>query len=113
MSIIFGVHKFHQYLYGREFKLYTDHKPLTTNLGLRSGIPTLAAACMQRWALILSACTYQTVYRTSGKNVNADAMSRLPVSPAAYEEDIFQTTCLEELPVRAVILKMPPKLIRF
>ena len=88
----------------------TDHKPLTTILGPKSGIPTLAAAHMQRWALILSAYTYQIVYRTSGNNANADAMSRLPVSPATYEEeDIFQTTCLEELPVRACDIKNATK----
>ena len=40
LSIVFGVKKFHQYLYGRKFLLVTDHKPLTTLLGPKSGIPT-------------------------------------------------------------------------
>jgi len=54
---------------------------------------------MQKWALILSVYTYQIAYHTSGNNTNADAMSRLPVSPAVEEvEDIFQT---KELPIRA------------
>ena len=43
LSIIFGIKKFHQYLYGRKFLLVTDHKPLVTLLGSKSGIPTLAA----------------------------------------------------------------------
>ena len=63
LSLIFGVKKFHQYLYGRPFTLYTDHKPLTTIFGEKKGIPTLAAARLQRWALLLSAYTYTINYK--------------------------------------------------
>ena len=52
LGIIFGIKKFHQYLYGRKFLLVTDHKPLVTLLGPKSGIPTLAAARLQRWAIL-------------------------------------------------------------
>lgn len=52
LSIVFGVQRFHQYIYGRKFTLVTDHKPLLAILGPTSGVPTLAAARMQRWALI-------------------------------------------------------------
>ena len=55
---VFGIKKFYQYLYGRHFTLMTDHKPLTSILGPKQGIPPLAAARMQRWALLLSAYTY-------------------------------------------------------
>ena len=47
LSLVFGIKKFHQYLYGRKFVLETDHKPLTTILGPQQGIPPLAAARMQ------------------------------------------------------------------
>ena len=53
LAIIFGVKRFHMYLYGRKFTLVTDHQPLTRIFGSKSGIPTLAAAArMQRWALM-------------------------------------------------------------
>ena len=37
---------FHQYLYGRRFTLITDHQPLTTILGPKWGVPSLAAATL-------------------------------------------------------------------
>ena len=48
LALVFGVKKFHQYLYGRKFTLVTDHKPLTTILGPKKGVPPLAAARLQR-----------------------------------------------------------------
>ena len=79
LSIIFGVKRFHSYLYGRKFTLITDHKPLLAILGPKSEIPTLAAARMQRWALILSAYHYEIQFRPTGEHGNADALSRLPL----------------------------------
>ena len=103
LSLIFGVRKFHQYLYGRVFTLFTDHKPLTSILNPKAGIPTLAAARMQRWALTLAGYQYNIVYRKAEENANADAMSRLPANPSESdtenEDGIFQTTYLDELPI--------------
>ena len=48
LSIVFGVKRFHQYLYGRKFVLVTDHQPLCKFFGEKEGVPTLAAARMQR-----------------------------------------------------------------
>jgi hypothetical protein len=59
LSIIFGVKRFHSYLYGRKFTLITDHKPLLAILGQKKGISPLAAARMQRWALIFAAYSYE------------------------------------------------------
>ena len=38
-SIIFGIQKFHPYLYGRQFTLVTDHKPWVTILHPRKRTP--------------------------------------------------------------------------
>ncbi len=102
LSLIFGVKKFHNYLYGREFTLITDHKPLTTILGPKQGVPTLAAARMQRWALILSAYQYNIEYRCSSDHANADALSRLPQpeeGPEETGEKVYHFSYLEDLPI--------------
>ncbi|XP_059062766.1 uncharacterized protein K02A2.6-like [Achroia grisella] len=78
LAIIYGVKKFHQYLYGRHFTLRTDHKPLTSIFGSKAGIPIMAASRMQRWGVLLSGYTYNIEYVPSAKN-NADALSRLPL----------------------------------
>ena len=57
-SLVFGIKKFHQYLYGRRFTLVTDHKPLTAILGPKKSVPPLAAARLQRWAMLLSAYVF-------------------------------------------------------
>ena len=68
LSLVFGVCKFHSYLYGRKFTLITDHKPLTTILGPKTGVPPIAAAQLQRWALKLSAYTYNIEFRSTNKH---------------------------------------------
>lgn len=58
LSLVFGVKRFHTYLYGRPFILVTNHKPLTAILGLKKGIPPLAAAQLQHWSMLLVAYNY-------------------------------------------------------
>ena len=79
LGIIFGVGRFHKYLYGRKFLLQTDAKPLKTILGPKSALPATAASRMQRWAWILSAYNYDITFRKTSMHSNADALSRLPV----------------------------------
>ena len=79
LSIIFGVRKFHQFLYGRSFILVTDHKPLLTIFGPKKGIPVMSASRLQRWAIILSAYTYSIEYKPTKQHGNADCLSRLPL----------------------------------
>ena len=103
LSIIYGVKKCHQYLFVRKFTLETDHKPLLTILGPKSAVPTLAAARLQRWALILASYHYEVVFRKTPEHSNADGLSRLPADKAATpeENDIFHFTNVNDLPVTA------------
>ena len=79
LSLVFGVKKFHQYLYGRKFDLITDHKPLTVIFGTKKGIPSLAAARLQRWAILLSAYQYDIHFKVTDDHANADGLSQLPL----------------------------------
>ena len=76
---MFGVKKFHQYLYGRPIKLLTDHKPLVSILGPKTGVTTLAAARLQRWDIYLSVYSFYIGFRKTGDHGNADCLSRLPL----------------------------------
>lgn len=101
--MIYGVQQFHQYFYGRRFTLVTDHRPLTMILSPTKGVPPLAAARMQRWALRLSAYTYDVEFRSSREHGNADGLSRLPLDnqeqPAT--SSVFTIGQIQALPVTA------------
>ena len=72
VALIFGVKKFHQYLYGQKFTLVTDHKTLLASLGPKKGISSLAAARLQRWAVLLSAYRYEIEFKSTTDHANAD-----------------------------------------
>lgn len=77
LAIIFSVVKLYQFLIGIKFELHTDHKPLLSIFGENRGLPVMAAARMQRWALILSGFDY-TIKYVQGLSNHADSLSRFP-----------------------------------
>ena len=105
LSIIFGIKKFHQFLYGRKFTLITDHKPLLAILGSKANVPTLAAARFQRGAICLTAYNYELVFRPTTKHSNADGLPRLPLGQNNEDVQdvatIFNLKQIEVLPVNA------------
>ena len=106
LSCIFGIKKFHTYLYGHHFTLVTDHKPLLSLFRESQAIPAHASARIQRRALTLLAYDYEIRFRSSTAHGNADALSRLPldVEPTVVPtppETILMMEELECSPVKA------------
>lgn len=109
LALVFGVKKFHQYLYGQPFTLYTDHKPLLGLLKEDKRVPELSAARIQRWALTLAAYEYTLVYREGQRNY-ADGLSRLPMlelskEPPVPGEVILAMEQIEDLPINATQIR--------
>ena len=65
--------RFHKYLYGGEFDVFTDNNLLTYILTTAK-----LDATGQRWVAALSIYNFQIYYRSGKKNANADALSRIP-----------------------------------
>lgn len=78
LASVFGVKKFYQYLYGEEFVLLTDDKPLVTKFGSRKGVPVVTAHRLQRWAVVLMGYRFTIEYRRTEEFGQADGLSRLP-----------------------------------
>ncbi|CAB0007785.1 unnamed protein product, partial [Nesidiocoris tenuis] len=89
LGIIFALTKFRQFLYGRQFVLRTDHKPLIYLLSQNKEVPKLAANRLTRWALTLSSFDYTIEHQPGVNNSPADALSRLPLptTERALEEE--------------------------
>ena len=104
LSLIFGVKKFHQYLYGQKFTLMTDHKPLTAILGSKKGIPSLAAARLQRVGHSCCQLIIMKFNSNQQSHCNADGLSRLPLPVQDHEANagavsIFNVAQIQFLPV--------------
>ena len=81
LACIFGVKKFHDYVFGRHFELVTDHKPLLGLIKEDRATSTQASSRIRRWSLFLSNYEYCLVFRNTTAHANADAL-RLPEEPA-------------------------------
>ena len=71
LGIIWGVEKFRKYLYGVEFLLETDHKPLSYMLTAKVLNPRI-----MRWAMKLQPYRFRIVAIRGRDNLGADYLSR-------------------------------------
>lgn len=105
LAIVFAVRKFHRYLYGNKFILFSDHKPLREIFGHNKQTPAVAAARIQRWAIFLGQYSYEIRYKKGTELGHADALSRLPsVEPTGEENykicSLNVQGCLSDLPIK-------------
>ena len=103
---MYGVTRFHSYLFGHRFKLQTDHKPLLTLFNESKAVSPQVSGRIQRWALTLASYEYTIVCQTTTQHANADAMSRLPlldtpVQTPASGELVLMVERLEDAPISA------------
>ena len=85
LGIVFGVKKFHQYVFGRHFTIYMDQKPLISLFGPTKATSEVLPPWIIRWSLSLSACDYDITYRPGSTISKADAMSRLPLPDTVFD----------------------------
>ncbi|XP_020294887.1 uncharacterized protein LOC109860298 [Pseudomyrmex gracilis] len=75
LAIVWATKHFRQYLFGKQFKIVTDHKPLIWLMNVKDSNSRL-----MRWRLKLEEFDYKIVYKSGKINTNADALSRIPVN---------------------------------
>lgn len=75
LAIVWATKYFRPYLFGRKFKIVTDHRPLQWVMNLKEPNSRLT-----RWKLKLSEYNFTTVYKQGKLNTNADALSRIEIN---------------------------------
>ena len=72
LAIIFGVKKFHNFLFGRHFSIESDHQPLSYLFSETKGVSQTASSRIQRWALTLGAYHYNICHKPGATLSNAE-----------------------------------------
>ena len=71
-AVVFALNKLRPYLYGAEFTIYTDHKPLKSLF-----LSEVKNTKIQRWAVLLAEYSAPIEYRQGPNNIRADMLSRI------------------------------------
>jgi len=103
LAIVYSVKYFKQYLLGRDFKIRTDHAPLTWLRHTPQPIGQQA-----RWLEILEEFSFDVEHRPGNRHTNADALSRRPCrlkSCVCHQEESENEINTSGITVAAVTLR--------
>ena len=102
LSVVFGCERFHEYLYGREFIVQNDHKPLKT---IFSRSITSCPPRIQRFFLRLQKYSFVLEYSPGRTMKVADTLSRAYTSAGESQSEIDEAEMLHY--VHSVIQTLP------
>ena len=85
LACVWACERFRHYLWGRRFKLRTDHQALCTIFGPKGS--NRVGRRVARWEARLLEFSFDVEYVRSQKNVVADGLSRLPVVETWWPDD--------------------------
>jgi len=105
LAVRWACQKFYLFLYGIEFEIRTDHKPLLVVLSPQSKPPSIR---IERWLLYLQQFRY-TITHIPGKENSADVLSRLPVGQTQEDDTKLTEECARSIASEAVPAALSPK----
>ena len=91
LAVYWGIHYFRPYLFGRKFKVYSDHQPLQWLNSIKE-----PSSKLFKWKTKLSAYDFEIIYKKGSANSNADALSRVEILNNSEEESPFSEALLEQ-----------------
>ncbi|KAJ2952044.1 hypothetical protein O0L34_g4305 [Tuta absoluta] len=87
LAIVWSTKYFRPYLFGRQFKIITDHKPLQWLLQTKEPNSRLT-----RWKLKLAEYNFTIIYKKGKSNTNADALSRIEINMEDLDSMVVNIT---------------------
>ena len=75
LACVFGVSRFHTYIFGYPFTLMTDNKAIMSLFDPTRSVSPQASGRIQRWSLKLAMYQYTLKFRPTAQHANADALS--------------------------------------